>query len=181
MNTASALTERLIKGERRALSRLISWAEDGDRRFPEALAAIYPRVGRAWRIGITGPPGAGKSTLIRCINRLEEHQKGKITVIGKTLGKDIKNIDAIRSDVGMVFQSFNLFPHLSVLDNITLPYRITDALQLDSEVRSRAESLAEGMGIGDKLRRMPGKRDMPQTGQLVIGAAPGELRHLPNQ
>jgi general L-amino acid transport system ATP-binding protein len=72
------------------------------------------------RIVIAGPSGSGKSTLIRCINALEEHQKGKITVDGTVLSNDIKNIDRIRSEVGMVFQHFNLFPHLTILENCTL-------------------------------------------------------------
>ena len=72
------------------------------------------------RIVICGPSGSGKSTLIRCINRLEEHQRGDIIVNGVTMGNDVKNIDAIRRNVGMVFQHFNLFPHLTVLQNCTL-------------------------------------------------------------
>jgi general L-amino acid transport system ATP-binding protein len=72
------------------------------------------------RIVVCGPSGSGKSTLIRCINRLEEHQEGDISVDGIELTDNIKNIDAVRAEVGMVFQHFNLFPHLSVLDNCTL-------------------------------------------------------------
>ena len=72
------------------------------------------------RIVVCGPSGSGKSTLIRCVNRLEEHQQGSIVVDGMTLDKNLKNIDHIRSEVGMVFQSFNLFPHLSILENLTL-------------------------------------------------------------
>ncbi len=72
------------------------------------------------RIVVCGPSGSGKSTLIRCINRLEEHQEGDILVDGVALDKNLKNIDQIRSEVGMVFQSFNLFPHMSVIDNLTL-------------------------------------------------------------
>ena len=75
------------------------------------------------RIVICGPSGSGKSTLIRCINRLEEHQEGDIIVDGVTLDKNLKNIDQVRKDVGMVFQSFNLFPHLTVLQNCTLAPR----------------------------------------------------------
>jgi len=72
------------------------------------------------KIVVCGPSGSGKSTLIRCINRLEQHQSGKICVMGHELTKDIKNITAIREEVGMCFQSFNLFPHLSIIDNLTL-------------------------------------------------------------
>ena len=77
-------------------------------------------VKRGERIVICGPSGSGKSTLIRCINRLEEHQQGSIVVEGTELTGNLKNIEIIRSEVGMVFQSFNLFPHLTVLDNCTL-------------------------------------------------------------
>ncbi len=77
-------------------------------------------VNKGERIVICGPSGSGKSTLIRCINRLEEHQKGLIEVNGVELNDDVKKIDKIRSEVGMVFQSFNLFPHLSALENCSL-------------------------------------------------------------
>jgi general L-amino acid transport system ATP-binding protein len=85
-----------------------------------ALRDINMMVKRGERIVICGPSGSGKSTLIRCINRLEEHQQGQIVVDGIELTSDLKNIDKIRSEVGMVFQHFNLFPHLTVLENCTL-------------------------------------------------------------
>ncbi len=84
------------------------------------LRDINMTVFRGERIVICGPSGSGKSTLIRCINRLEEHQSGRITVDGTELTSDLKNIDRVRSDVGMVFQHFNLFPHLTILENCTL-------------------------------------------------------------
>jgi general L-amino acid transport system ATP-binding protein len=84
------------------------------------LRDIDLQVGRGERIVICGPSGSGKSTLIRCINRLEEHQEGKIVVDGTELTDDVKSIERIRKDVGMVFQQFNLFPHLTVLENLTL-------------------------------------------------------------
>ena len=84
------------------------------------LKNINLEVGRGERIVICGPSGSGKSTLIRCINRLEEHQQGNIVVEGTELTEDLKNIVIIRSEVGMVFQQFNLFPHLTVLENVTL-------------------------------------------------------------
>ena len=84
------------------------------------LKDINLSVARSERIVICGPSGSGKSTLIRCINRLEEHQQGRILVDGVELTNDLKNIDAIRREVGMVFQHFNLFPHLTVLENCTL-------------------------------------------------------------
>ncbi len=81
---------------------------------------INLKVMRGERIVICGPSGSGKSTMIRCINRLEEHQKGKIVVDDKELTNDLKKIDEIRREVGMVFQHFNLFPHLTILENCTL-------------------------------------------------------------
>ena len=86
----------------------------------QVLKDINLQVNLQEKIVICGPSGSGKSTLIRCINRLEEHQEGVITVDGKELSDDTKNIEKIRAEVGMVFQQFNLFPHLSVLDNCTL-------------------------------------------------------------
>ena len=84
------------------------------------LRDINLQVGKGEKVVICGPSGSGKSTMIRCINRLEEHQQGRITVAGIELTADLKNIEAIRREVGMVFQQFNLFPHLTVLDNLTL-------------------------------------------------------------
>ena len=84
------------------------------------LRDINLEVRRWERIVVCGPSGSGKSTLIRCINRLEEHQQGKIVVDGTELSSDLKNIDKIRSEVGMCFQHFNLFPHLTILENCTL-------------------------------------------------------------
>ena len=84
------------------------------------LRNIDLEVARGERIVVCGPSGSGKSTLIRCVNRLEEHQRGVITVDGVELTADLKRIDAIRRDVGMVFQQFNLFPHLTILENCTL-------------------------------------------------------------
>ena len=84
------------------------------------LKNINLEVQRGERIVICGPSGSGKSTMIRCINRLEEHQKGDIIVNGVELTNDLKNIETIRKDVGMVFQHFNLFPHLTVLENCCL-------------------------------------------------------------
>ena len=84
------------------------------------LKNINLEVTRGEKIVICGPSGSGKSTMIRCINRLEEHQQGDIVVDGTELTNDLKNIDAVRREVGMVFQHFNLFPHLTVLENCTL-------------------------------------------------------------
>src|SRR5205085_3866062 len=84
------------------------------------LRDVNLAVERGERVVVCGPSGSGKSTMIRCINRLEEHQRGRIAVDGIELTSDVKNIEAIRREVGMVFQQFNLFPHLTVLENLTL-------------------------------------------------------------
>ena len=86
----------------------------------QVLKDINLEVRQKQKIVVCGPSGSGKSTLIRCINRLEEHQKGKIVVDGIELSENTKNIEQIRAEVGMVFQQFNLFPHLSIVDNCTL-------------------------------------------------------------
>ena len=86
----------------------------------QVLKNINLEVEKNKKIVVCGPSGSGKSTLIRCINRLEEHQEGNIVVDGTELTEDTKNIEQIRAEVGMVFQQFNLFPHLSILDNCTL-------------------------------------------------------------
>ncbi len=86
----------------------------------KVLQDVSLNVAKGERVVICGPSGSGKSTLIRCINRLEEHQQGTIIVNGVEMNENIKNIEAIRRNIGMVFQSFNLFPHLSVIDNLTL-------------------------------------------------------------
>ena len=86
----------------------------------QVLKGINLEVKSKQKIVVCGPSGSGKSTLIRCINRLEEHQEGDIIVDGTTLTEDTKNIEQIRAEVGMVFQQFNLFPHLSILYNCTL-------------------------------------------------------------
>jgi len=86
----------------------------------QVLKNINLEVEKNKKIVVCGPSGSGKSTLIRCINRLEEHQEGKIIVDGNELDENTKNIEQIRAEVGMVFQQFNLFPHLSILDNCTL-------------------------------------------------------------
>ena len=89
----------------------------------QALQRHQPQVAEQEVVVVIGPSGSGKSTMIRCINRLEEHDAGRIVVDGTELSNDIRNIAEIRRETGMVFQSFNLFPHLSVLDNITLAPR----------------------------------------------------------
>ena len=122
------------------------------------------------RIVIAGPSGSGKSTLIRCINALEEHQQGSITVDGTLLSSDIKNIDTIRSEVGMVFQHFNLFPHLTVLENCTLaPLWVRKMPATDAEALAR--EYLERVHIPEQAHKYPGQLSGGQQQRVAIARA----------
>ncbi len=127
-------------------------------------------VQKGERIVICGPSGSGKSTLIRCINRLEEHQAGSILVEGEELTSDLRRIEKIRSEVGMVFQSFNLFPHLSVLDNLCLAPQWVRKLP-----RREAEAIAmrylERVRIPDQANKYPGQLSGGQQQRVAIARA----------
>ena len=119
------------------------------------------------RIVICGPSGSGKSTLIRCINRLEEHQNGDISVNGVTLDSNLKNIHAIRSDVGMVFQSFNLFPHLTVLENCTLaPVWVRNMTK--TEAQEIAMEYLTRVKIPEQAEKYPGQLSGGQQQRVAI-------------
>lgn len=122
------------------------------------------------RIVVCGPSGSGKSTLIRCINRLEEHQEGEISVEGIELTDNIKNIDAVRAEVGMVFQHFNLFPHLSVLDNCTLA-PIWVKKQPKAEAEATATKYLERVRIGEQALKYPGQLSGGQQQRVAIARA----------
>ena len=136
----------------------------------QALKGISTTVGRGEVVVIVGPSGSGKSTFIRTINRLERHDRGRIVVDGIELIDDIKNIERIRSEIGMVFQSFNLFPHLTVLDNITLAPRNARRWP-----RSRAEgtaaALLERVGIPEQARKYPSQLSGGQQQRVAIARA----------
>lgn len=119
---------------------------------------------------VIGPSGSGKSTLIRCINRLEEHQEGDIIVDGITLTNDIGNIAEIRREVGMVFQQFNLFPHLTVMENITLAQRYVRR-RPRKEAEERALQLLERVGIPEQARKYPGQLSGGQQQRVAIARA----------
>jgi general L-amino acid transport system ATP-binding protein len=120
-----------------------------------ALRGIDMEVQKGEKIVIFGPSGSGKSTFIRTINRLEEHQRGQIIVDGIELTHDVKNIAAIRQEIGMVFQSFNLFPHLTVLRNVTLaPLQVRRRSKEDAE--KAAMQLLERVGIPEQAEKYPG-------------------------
>ena len=124
-------------------------------------------VHRGERIVVCGPSGSGKSTLIRCINRLEEHQQGDIIVDGIRLDKNLKNIDYIRSEVGMVFQSFNLFPHLSILENLTLgPIWVRKTPKM--EARKIAMEYLERVKIPEQADKYPGQLSGGQQQRVAI-------------
>ena len=135
-----------------------------------ALKDINLEVKRGERIVICGPSGSGKSTLIRCINRLEEHQRGRIFVDGVEVTADLKNLDEIRREVGMVFQQFNLFPHLTVLENCTLaPIWVRNIPQKDAE--AAAMKYLERVKIPHQANKYPGQMSGGQQQRVAIARA----------
>jgi general L-amino acid transport system ATP-binding protein len=135
-----------------------------------ALKDVSLRVKRGEVVVICGPSGSGKSTFIRTINRLEEHQEGRIIVDGIEMTNDIRNIDAIRREVGMVFQQFNLFPHLTVMQNITLaPIWVRKKTRKESE--AKALELLERVGIKEQAHKYPGQLSGGQQQRVAIARA----------
>jgi len=136
----------------------------------QVLKDIDLEVAQKQKIVVCGPSGSGKSTLIRCINRLEEHQKGKIIVDGIELTENTKNIEHIRAEVGMVFQQFNLFPHLSILDNCTLA-----PIWVKKIPKLKAEELAlkqlEAVKISDQANKFPGQLSGGQQQRAALARA----------
>lgn len=131
------------------------------------LKNINLEVTRGERIVICGPSGSGKSTMIRCINRLEEHQQGKIIVEGKELTNDLRDIEAIRREVGMVFQHFNLFPHLTVLENLTLgPIWVLKKPKAEAE--AAAMKYLERVRIPEQASKFPGQLSGGQQQRVAI-------------
>ncbi len=131
------------------------------------LSDINLKVQPKERIVICGPSGSGKSTLIRCINRLEEHQRGQIIVNGTELTNDIKNIEKVRMEVGMVFQHFNLFPHLSILENLTV-----GPIWVRKTPKKEAEEIAmmylEKVHIAEQAKKFPGQLSGGQQQRVAI-------------
>ena len=131
------------------------------------LNDINLNVGRQERIVICGPSGSGKSTLIRCINRLEEHQRGKIIVDGIELTSNIKNVEKIRAEVGMVFQHFNLFPHLTILENLSLgPIWVRRVAKREAE--ETAMYYLEKVHIAEQAKKYPGQLSGGQQQRVAI-------------
>ena len=136
----------------------------------QVLKEINLEVKPKEKIVVCGPSGSGKSTLIRCINRLEEHQKGTIIVDGTEISEDTKNIEQVRAEVGMVFQQFNLFPHLSILDNCTLaPIWVKKMSKKDAE-KLALEHL-ERVQILDQAQKFPGQLSGGQQQRVAIARA----------
>ena len=136
----------------------------------QVLKGINLEVKPKEKIVVCGPSGSGKSTLIRCINRLEEHQEGNIVVDGTELTEDTKNIEQIRAEVGMVFQQFNLFPHLSILDNCTLaPIWVKKMPKKDAE--ELAIQHLEKVQIADQANKYPGQLSGGQQQRCAIARA----------
>ena len=134
------------------------------------LRGITTSIRKAEVVVVFGPSGSGKSTFIRTINRLEEHQRGDIIVDGIQLTNDIRNIDAIRKDVGMVFQSFNLFPHLSVMGNITLaPIKVRKLPE--AQAKENALQLLERVGIPEQADKYPSQLSGGQQQRVAIARA----------
>ncbi len=136
----------------------------------QVLKNINLEVEKNKKIVVCGPSGSGKSTLIRCINRLEEHQEGQIVVDGNELSENTKNIEQIRAEVGMVFQQFNLFPHLSILDNCTLaPIWVKQMPKKDAE--ELAMQHLEKVQISDQAFKYPGQLSGGQQQRCAIARA----------
>ncbi len=136
----------------------------------QALKGVTATIAEKEVVVVLGPSGSGKSTWIRCINRLEAHQKGTIIVDGVELTNDLRNIEKIRSEVGMVFQQFNLFPHLTVLDNVTLAPKWVRK-QPKTVAEERAEELLEMVGIPEQAAKYPGQLSGGQQQRVAIARA----------
>jgi len=154
------MSEKIIE-----MQQVNKWFDDF-----HVLKDINLEVESKQKIVVCGPSGSGKSTLIRCINRLEEHQKGTIIVDGTELSENTKNIETIRAEVGMVFQQFNLFPHLSILDNCTLA-----PIWVKKMSKKQAEEMAltqlEKVQILDQVKKFPGQLSGGQQQRAAIARA----------
>ncbi len=154
---SAASTEVMIE-----LSKVNKWYGDF-----HVLKDIDLTVHKGERIVVCGPSGSGKSTLIRCINHLEEHQEGSIVVDGITLDKNLKNIDHIRTEVGMVFQSFNLFPHLTILENLTMgPIWVRKMPK--AEAQANAMEYLKRVKIPEQADKFPGQLSGGQQQRVAI-------------
>ncbi|MGD2101167.1 MAG: amino acid ABC transporter ATP-binding protein [Acidimicrobiia bacterium] len=161
--------DRVFADATRGVGEAIIQLEHVDKYFGafQALKDINLTVGRQEVVVVCGPSGSGKSTMIRCINRLEEHDGGRIVVDGIELSEDVRNIQEIRRETGMVFQQFNLFPHLSVIDNVTLAPRHVRRMPKD-EAEKLAMELLERVQIPEQARKYPGQLSGGQQQRVAI-------------
>jgi len=136
----------------------------------QALRNINLEVNKGQRIVVCGPSGSGKSTMIRCINRLEEHDSGKIIVSGRELTSEVKDIDAVRSEVGMVFQNFNLFPHLTVIKNLMLALKLVRKMK-KSQAKKVAMGFLERVRIPEQADKYPIQLSGGQQQRVAIARA----------
>ena len=136
----------------------------------QALKDVSLTVGKGQRVVVCGPSGSGKSTMIRCINRLEEHDSGRIVVDGHELTGELKDINAVRREVGMVFQSFNLFPHLTVLQNLMLAPKLVRKRSKE-EARERAMHFLERVRIPEQAEKWPSQLSGGQQQRVAIARA----------
>ncbi|MBW2596187.1 MAG: amino acid ABC transporter ATP-binding protein [Deltaproteobacteria bacterium] len=136
----------------------------------QALRNINLQVKKGERVVVCGPSGSGKSTMIRCINRLEEHDSGKIFVDGRELTSAVKDIDAVRREVGMVFQSFNLFPHLTAINNLMLALKLVRKTK-KSEAREIAMRFLERVHIPEQADKYPSQLSGGQQQRVAIARA----------
>ncbi len=136
----------------------------------QALRNINLQVKKGERVVVCGPSGSGKSTMIRCINRLEEHDSGKIFVDGSELTSAVKDIDAVRREVGMVFQSFNLFPHLTAINNLMLALKLVRKVK-KSEARKIAMRFLERVHIPEQADKWPSQLSGGQQQRVAIARA----------
>ncbi len=165
-DATTALTEELAARNDMIVCQGVSkWFGDF-----QALDSISAVIKEREVVVVLGPSGSGKSTWIRCINRLEVHQEGRIVIDGVELTNDLRNIEKIRSEVGMVFQQFNLFPHLTVLDNVTLaPIWVRKKPKREAEEIAR--SLLERVGIPEQAEKYPGQLSGGQQQRVAIARA----------
>jgi general L-amino acid transport system ATP-binding protein len=136
----------------------------------QALKDINLSVARKEVVVVIGPSGSGKSTLIRCVNRLEKHDRGRVVVDGIELSDDVRRIQEVRRETGMVFQQFNLFPHLSVLDNLTLGPMLAARIP-QGAAEARAHELLARVRIGDQAAKYPGQLSGGQQQRVAIARA----------
>ena len=162
----------MTNGDRQGKSESIIICRDVHKWFGDfhVIRGISTEISKGQVVVVFGPSGSGKSTFIRMLNRLEEHQQGQIIIDGIELTDDIRNINAIRRDVGMVFQSFNLFPHLDVLRNITLGPTQVRKMPRD-EADEAAHQLLERVGISEQAEKYPAELSGGQQQRVAIARA----------